>query len=236
MEIRKRFSDNIAILYITGNIDINSAALIEKTGQLLKEGIKKILCNFANVTMVDYNGLSLLAIAYKNVVNQKGALKFVSVPRHIKELFKMARLDAIFDIYSEEESAIKGFEITSKVDGLTLRRRFKRIDISIPVKYKVGLSAEQKLHKGKALNVSGEGLYVYTKETFPASTQIYLEIHLGQEKGPLTLMGTVIWLADKELQPHAFPGMGIKFTNVDKDSQARIIEYIDKNITTRSKI
>lgn len=235
MEIRKRFSDNIAIIYITGEIDINSAEIIEKTGELLKEGIKKILCNFTNVGMVDYHGLSLLAIAYKNAVNQRGILKFCNVPPHIKELFNAARLDMTFEIYADEKSALKAFDLSGKIDTLSLRRRFKRIDISIPVKYKIGLSASAKFLKGKILNLSGEGLYVYTKDTFPVSTQLYMEIRVRREKGPITLMGTVIWLADKELQPHSYPGMGITLAGLDKKAQEQIINFIDKNITTRSK-
>lgn len=235
MEIRKRFSGNIAVLYITGKIDIDSAQIIETTGELLKDGTKKILCNFTNVAMVDYHGLSLLAIAYKNAINQKGMLKFCNVPSHIRKLFKASRLDMTFEMYSDEESAINGFALSGKIDTLSLRRRFKRIDLSIPVKYKVGLSANAKLFKGKMLNLSGDGLYVYTKDTYPVSTRIYMEIKFKNEKSPFTLMGTVIWLADKELQPHSYPGMGIEFTNLGKRAQEQIINFIDKNITTRSK-
>lgn len=236
MEIRKRFSGNIVILYITGEIDIDSAEIIEITGGFLKDGIKKILCNFANVSMVDYNGLSILTIAYKNAVNQKGILKFCNVPQHIRELFNAARLDMVFEIHADEETALMGFDLSSKLDKLALRRRFKRIDVGIPVKYRVGLSSNEKLLKGKILNISGEGLYLYAKTTYPASTQLYLEAWFGQENAPFTIMGTVIWLADKELQPHSYPGMGIKFENIDKKTQERIVDFIDKNLTTRSKV
>jgi anti-anti-sigma factor len=236
MEIRKRFARDIVILYITGQIDINSAALIERTGQFLKDGIKKILLNFASVTMVDYNGLSILAITYKNAVNQKGVVKLCNVPRHIGQLLKTARLDMTFEIYPDEDTALKCFNVSTKVDTLTLRRRFKRIDVNIPVYYKTGLSANEKMNRGKILNMSGEGIYIYTKETLPASSQVYMEIRLGRGKKPLTLMGEVVWLADKEIQPHSYPGMGIKFATIERKAQEQIISFIDKNLTTRSKV
>ena len=236
MEIRKRVAKNIVILYITGNIDVNSAEFIEETGRLLKNGVQKILCNFANVNLVDYNGLSILAIAYKNVANQKGILKFCNVPLHIKELFKIARLDKVFEIYADEKNALHSFELSTRVDKLILRRRFKRIDVNITARYKKGLSANTKLSKGKILNISGEGLFIYSKNTFPVSTQLYLEIELGKKKELLALMGTVTWLADKKLQPHAYPGMGISFMNLEKKIQTQIIDFIDKNITRRSRI
>ncbi|UCD54883.1 MAG: PilZ domain-containing protein [Candidatus Omnitrophota bacterium] len=236
MQIRKRFANDVVILYIVGNIDVNSAEFIEQTGRLLKDGTQKILCNFTNVNLVDYNGLSILVIAYKNAINQKGILKFCNIPPHIKELFKIARLDTVFDIYADEKNALQSFRLSTKVDKLLLRRRFKRIDINIPVRYKKGLSANTKLVKGKILNISGEGLFIHSKNTFPVSTQLYLEIEFGKKKELLTLMGAVIWLADKKLQPHAYPGMGISFINLDKKNQIKIIDFIDKNITRRSQV
>ncbi|MFH1380767.1 MAG: PilZ domain-containing protein [Candidatus Omnitrophota bacterium] len=235
MEIRKRFEDDIVVLYISGKIDINSASLIEETGHLVKEGVTKILCNFQNVEMIDYNGLSILAIAYKNVDNQKSALKLCSVPQHINELFKSARLDMVFEMFPDEETALEGFHISTKVDKLSLRRRFKRIDTGLPVKYKIGLSTDEKLFKGKILNLSAEGLFIYTKNTFPAATELYIEIALKGVKEPFTFTGTVLWLADRELQPHSYPGMGIQFSNLDELEQNNLIAFIDKNLIGRSK-
>ena len=235
MEIRKRFSKNIAILYISGDININSASLVEETGKLIKEGTSEILCNFVNVNMVDYNGLSIIVIAYKNVVNQKGVMKFCNVPPHIKGLFKVSRLDKIFDMHENEELGTKAFALSSKVDKLLLRRRFKRIDLSFPTRFKTGVSSTGKMLSGKALNLSGDGLFVHTKNTFPISTELYVEIDLESSKNPLVLTGTVIWLADKKLQPHAYPGMGIRIANFDGKIQGKLIDFINKHLTMRSK-
>jgi len=235
MEIRKRFFKNIAVLYVSGNIDIDAAELIEETGRLVKEGITKVLCDFTNVNVMDYSGLSIMAIAYKNITNQDGVLKFCNIPQHIKELLKAARLDLVFDIYDDEEGALRSFDLTDKVDRLSLRRRFKRIDIGIPVKYKLGIATDSTFYRGKVLNISGEGLFIYSKKTYPASTPIYLEIELGTGHETIMLMGDVVWLADKSLQLHSYPGMGIKFSAIDPKAQEKVIDFIDKNLTRRSK-
>ncbi|MBL7158803.1 MAG: PilZ domain-containing protein [Candidatus Omnitrophica bacterium] len=234
MEIRKRFSKNIAVLYLAGKIDINSAEFIEETGRLLREGIEKILCDFSNVEVVDYNGLSILSIAYKNIINRKGVLKFSNVPQHIRQLFKAARLDMVFELCGDEESAIKSFDLSSKVDRLSLRRRFERIDVNITLRYKIGVSGDAKLSRGKVLNLSGDGLFVHSKNIFPLSTELYMEIGFPRYEKPLTVTGSVIWIADKELQPHSYPGMGIEFRDIDKCKQTKIIDFIDKNLTRRS--
>jgi len=233
MEIRKRFSKNIAVLYVAGSININSAVLIEETGQLLKMGVSKILCSCSNLNMVDYNGLSILAITYKNVANQNGILKFCNVPSHIKELFKVARLDRVFEMHENEELALKSFELSNKVDKLTLRRRFKRIDLSVPVKFKSNLSRDKKLLRGKILNLSGEGIFIHAKNTFPVSTDLNLGITLAPKQNKINIAGNVIWVADKTLQPHVYPGMGIKIVKLNPSIQDKIVKFIDKHLTSR---
>jgi len=158
------------------------------------------------------------------------------VPSHITELFKATRLDIAFDIYDNEESALKSFEVSNKVDKLSLRRRFKRLDVSITAKYKIGVSSSAKLFEGKVLNISGDGIFIHSKKTYPASSNLYIELWIKGAQKPLILSGTVIWLADKELQPHSYPGMGLEFTELDDKTQSQIIDFIEKNITGRSRI
>ena len=236
MEIRKRLEKDVVVLYVSGSVDINSAQFIEETGHTIKQGLSKILCNFTNLERVDYQGLSILTIAYKNIINQGGTLKFCKVPSHIKELFKNAQLDEVFEMYPDEETAIQSYELTTKVDKMSMRRRFKRIDINASIRYKLGVSTKETFYTGKILNLSGEGLYVHCQKTFPISTELYMELKLGNEKTSINMMGTVAWLADKELQLHAYPGMGIKFTNLDQKFQKILIDFIETNITRRSKV
>ena len=80
MKIRIRESKGVSILDISEKIDIHSAEIIEVTGGLLKYGKVNILCNFKGVVQIDYDGLSILVIAFKNVINRKGKMKFCNVP------------------------------------------------------------------------------------------------------------------------------------------------------------
>src|SRR3990167_7672172 len=107
MSIRVREVDNINILDIEGNIDINSSDIVETVGWLVNTGKLNIILNLENVGLVDYSGLSILAIAYKNAVNHKGKFKLLHAPLPVIELFKIVRLDSVFEIYVDEESAVK---------------------------------------------------------------------------------------------------------------------------------
>lgn len=239
MKIKFRESEDITILDIEGSIDINASELVETVGWLLKNNKLKILCNFENVELVDYSGLSILAIAYKNVANHNGVMKFCNVGLHIKELLRVVQLDKIFYCYDTEEEALKNFdEKILELERRPLRRRFKRLEININVDFNIVKTKvkETKIHKGKVLNISGAGMFIYSPDLFPVRTTLNLEISLPEELAPLEMEGMVIWIADKNLQSYCYPGMGVQFINVNAEKQKELLDFIDKNVTHRSEI
>lgn len=235
MPIRIREVGNINVLDIDGRIDINSSDLIETIGWLTNTGKVNIILNLENVDLVDYSGLSVLAIAYKNVVNHKGKLKFLNVPLSVIELFKLVKLDMVFEAYTDEESAVNSF-YGQEVDRLTLRRRFKRLDINLSVKYKIsGDQKKPKMFEGKVLNVSASGLYIFTPYIFPINSIVDMQFIMPDTHVDLEATGRVLWHGDKDLQPHSYPGMGVAFTHLTPEKEKAIVGFIDKNVTHRAE-
>lgn len=234
MAIRIREINNINILDLDGRIDINSSDIIETVGWLTTTGKVNIILNLENVDMVDYSGLSVLAIAYKNVTNHKGRIKFLHVGLGVIELLKVVKLDAVFEIYSDEESAVNSF-FQEDVDKAHLRRKFKRLDIHLVVKYKMTDGKSAKIFDGQVLNIGAAGIYVYTPYTFPVNTMLDLEFNLPDKHSLLETGGRVVWVTDKEIQPHHYPGMGVSFTHLTPSKEKAIIDFIDKNITNRAE-
>lgn len=233
MDIRIREANNISIVDIDGQIDINASEIIEAIGWLIKNKKKDILLNFDKVNMVDYSGISILAIAYKNVVNHKGKIKFCNVPLHVEELLKLVRLDSIFEIYKDEEAALNTFNYESPLDLAMLRRRFKRLDINLEAEFCSGQDRNKAWHTGKILNISGDGLFIHVKHVLPLGTKVILRLYLAADR-PFEADGTVIWLADKSLQLQSYPGMGIHFNAMRKTTQDKILSFINKHITSRT--
>ena len=234
MAIRFRETGNITILDIDGNVDINSADIIETVGYLLNSGKVFFILNLENVNLVDYSGLSVLAIAYKDTLNHKGKLKFLHVGLQVIELFKMVKLESVFEVYSDEETAIRSFS-EEEMASLPLRRKFKRLDINLRAKFwLISSHGKPKIFEGEVLNISAAGLYIFSKYTFPVNSQLEIElIHLGDIKF-LDATANIIWLADKELQPHFYPGMGVAFVHLTQEKEQLVIDFIDKNITRRA--
>ena len=235
MPIRIREIDNIGILDVDGRLDINSSDVIETVGWMTSTGKVNMIMNFENVDLVDSSGLSVLAIAYKNVVNHKGRLKFTNVPPHVMELFKVAKLDAVFDVYPDEESAFNSFH-EEEIDHTTLRRRFPRLDIHLSVKFVLSSDRKHpKAYKGQVINISAAGLYVYTPVTFPVNSPLHMVFSLPNKQAVLTAEGKVSWLSDKEIQSHFSPGMGIAFSHLTPAKERMIVDFIDKNISHRTE-
>lgn len=235
MAIRVREVNSVNILDIDGRIDINSSDIIETIGWLVNTGKLNIILNFENVDLVDYSGLSALAIAYKSVVNHRGKLKFLHVPLPVIELFKIVRLDTVFETHVDEGTAIKSFS-DEGMERLRLRRKYKRLDIHLSVRYKImGEQAKLKIFDGKVLNISAAGIYIYSPYTFPTNSLLDLEFNLPDQPSVLEANGCVIWIADKEIQPHSSPGMGVGFVHLIPEKEKAIIDFIDKNITHRSE-
>lgn len=234
MKIKVREVREASVLDVNGNINIDSAEIIEVIGGLLKYNRLNILLNFKNVTGVDYNGLSVLVIAYKNITNHKGKLRFCNVPVYALTLLKTAHLDTIFEIYDNEKAALRSFkELASRVRNKVLRRRFKRLDMHINVSYNLPARPKQP-HKGRLLNISGAGIYIRCKNIYPMKTRVNLKIDLPDFTKPIEVQGMVIWNADREIQPHEYPGMGFQFIDISSGVQKDILEFIDKNISHRS--
>ena len=232
LEIAFRRVESVAVLDLTGNINIDSANLIEKIGWCLENGYPDILCNFENINLVDYAGLSVLAIAFKNVENHKGRIKLSGVAGHIKNIFSLMCLDRIVEMCDEEKQAVSSFkedQIISEIKKKKLRRRFQRLPLDIKVEFKAKDKNEE-FSQGKVANISGVGLLVVADKLYPLNEILEVKLMLSPKIGVLGVQAKVAWLVRMELQPQFYPGMGLEFYQLELSLQKRIVEFVEKNL------
>jgi len=237
MEIRVRQKGSIIILDLAGRIDVDSANLVEAVGQFLRDGYCDILCNLEAVDFIDYMGISAVVLAYKEVINNNGRMKFVSIPTHLKGIFSIAGLDRVIDIYATEDIAINSFKEDRAIEDikkLQLRRRFKRLPIDIKIELKEKYDKAAICHKGELLNLSAIGAYIYGCGQFNLGDEVILRVRLAPTLQDLELQAKVVWLADKQIQPHTYPGMGVEFCNISPAVQQKLIEFIERNLSLLS--
>jgi anti-anti-sigma factor len=231
LEISFRRVKAVAILDLAGSIDIDAANFIEKVGWCLDNGYRDILCNFENVNLMDYPGLSVLTIAHKNVTNHKGRIRFVNVAVHIQKLFSFVCLDRVFEVYENEELALNSFEedrIISEIQRMHLRRRFARLPLDIDIQFKP--QSEKEFKQGKVLNISAVGLLIFADKIYPLGEVLKIKLTLLPKPGEVELEARVVWHVQKELQPQIYPGMGLEFHHLDSKTQKKIVEFVERNL------
>ena len=111
MEIKKRTVNDIVILDMIGKITLGkkTATVRNKMRNLLKEGSKKILLNLGEVNYVDSSGIGELVSAFTTTSNQGGKLKLLNLTKKLQELLSITKLLTVFEVYENEEEAIKSF-------------------------------------------------------------------------------------------------------------------------------
>lgn len=237
MEIKARQKNNIIILDLSGRIDIDSANLIEVVGQCIRDGYVDILCNFEEVDFIDYMGVSAIVIAYKEVVNNCGRMKFTNIPAHLKGTFSVAGLDRVIEIYASEDLAINSFQedkIIENIKKMQLRRRFKRLPIDIKVELKAKYDKSAAWLKVDILNLSAVGAYIYGCEKFKLGDEVVLKMKLPPKLQEIELEAKVVWLPDKQIQQQIQPGMGVEFRNIPASVQQKLLEFIERNLSFMS--
>lgn len=236
LEIYSREKKGIMILDIRGKIDISASEFIEVTGWHLANNRLDILCDFHKVDLLDYAGLSVITIAYKNVVNHNGRMKFCNVPVSVKNVLHAVMLDRIFEMYDTEDLALAAFKEDreiEKIKHMQLRRRFKRVYMETPVTYRPKFG-DQKEYQGKFFDLSGEGAFIFGKKTFALHNVLSLEFHLPHMP-VIKTDAKVVWLSDKDIQPQQYPGMGLEFYKISIGTQKKIVNYIEKNADCRTE-
>jgi len=85
----------------------------EELGQLVESepGIR-LLLSFRNVDHLSSAALGMLVTLNKKVKEQSGSLKLSDINRQIFEVFKITRLNRVFEIHDTADDALAGFNRT----------------------------------------------------------------------------------------------------------------------------
>ena len=109
LEVRK--SGDVVILDLKGKLTagLGDQLLREAIDELLAESQRKVLINLSEVSFVDSAGVGEL-VAGLRTANRFGArLKLLNVAERVYSTLDMARLLPTFEIYHDEEEAVRSF-------------------------------------------------------------------------------------------------------------------------------
>ena len=107
-----RIVGDIKVLDWSGKITLGeeTMAVRNTVRDIVKSGGKKLVLNLANVSYIDSAGVGELVSTYTTVTNAGGELKLLNLTKRIKEVLAITKLLTVFDVYENEEEALRSFK------------------------------------------------------------------------------------------------------------------------------
>lgn len=110
MDMKTRLSGDVNVVELTGRFDTNTVPPVAAwLDQVTSTPGARVLVNLANTTFVDSTALATLVQALKRCQQVKGDLFLCGMRRPVYMIFELTRLDKAFNIFVDEEHAIKAF-------------------------------------------------------------------------------------------------------------------------------
>ena len=76
---------------------------------MIDNGVKKIIINLEKVNYMDSSGLGILVAILKRLKQEDGIMKLTKMNIGIKKIFEITKLTKFFEIYEDDETALKSF-------------------------------------------------------------------------------------------------------------------------------
>jgi len=111
MQVTTRQIGDVIVLDVSGRITLGEGniALREIVRDLADQGHKRVVLNLSQVQYVDSSGVGELVKTHTTIRNQGGQMKLANLSKRVSDLLHMTRLSTVFDIHSDEASALGSF-------------------------------------------------------------------------------------------------------------------------------
>lgn len=108
MQIQEKRVDNILIVKpLEKRIDASTATEFKgKIVDLINSGSTKIVLDLANVDFIDSSGLGAIVSCLKTI-GDNGDLVISGIQETVMSLFRLTRMNRVFQIFSSEQEAIQ---------------------------------------------------------------------------------------------------------------------------------
>lgn len=111
MEIKQRDHGGIAILDLSGRLDLSSGTILkEHIKKLFAKNVTSVHLNLAGVEFINSSGLGSLVSIMKETRLVKGRFTLSNLANYVQEIFEITQLSHIFEIYTTEEEALASYQ------------------------------------------------------------------------------------------------------------------------------
>lgn len=114
LKIVESRAGDVTVLRLTGRLELEEGDLVfrDHVNGLIAEGRVKIVLDLNDVTRIDSAGIGMLVSKYLSTQNRGGTIKLLHLTRRSDHLMDITRLATVFEIFDEEEDAVRSFEPT----------------------------------------------------------------------------------------------------------------------------
>jgi anti-sigma B factor antagonist len=111
MRITERTVGHVTVLDVQGRMTVNEGygTVKRSVGELLSAGQRQLVLNLDQVPYLDSGCVGELVAAFLTTRTQGGMLKFAGARGRIAELFTIAKLDTVFELFETETEAVTSF-------------------------------------------------------------------------------------------------------------------------------
>lgn len=111
--MKSRPSDHIADVFVLlpeGRLDARAAPELEDAFATLEaQDLQRVIVDFSQSSYISSSCLRVMLIQIRKLRQAGGDVKLCCLPDKIDKAFRIAGLDAIFDIFPSEEQAVQAF-------------------------------------------------------------------------------------------------------------------------------
>jgi anti-sigma B factor antagonist len=101
--------DRPNVLPLKGEIDLHVyPAVMASLNAMIKKKPKRLVVDLSRVTYVDSTGLAAFIRAMQKVEAYGGKFSLAGVPETVRSIFEMSRLDQVFKIFPDVDTAMSG--------------------------------------------------------------------------------------------------------------------------------
>ena len=112
VEIITETIDDGFLLRLKGDVDMNSSSDVRSAlADVFKKGtsgMKAVLIDLSQVRYMDSSGIATLVEAMQNCMKKKARLRLFELSPPVRDVFEMARLSSVFEIFATRNDAVTG--------------------------------------------------------------------------------------------------------------------------------
>ena len=119
LSVRIRKAGPITILDLAGRLQSGTPTdrFRGAVRQFIESDDPRLILNMAELEYVDSLGLESLIEVYKILQNNQGRLKLLNPTKRVRELLDIARVNAIFDVETDEAEAVAGMSVARRANA-----------------------------------------------------------------------------------------------------------------------